>query len=176
MHTTAPFCVMRVDSLFSKRRLATLIQKAPWIGNLAIFASRRLQPWTTVGVVGAVFNSQGQVLVVEHVFHPVHPWGLPGGWMGRNEDPEDTIRRELLEETSLQIEVIKPLVIMRSLTLRTHLDIAYLCHAAHGTDDLRLSSELLAYRWTDPAELPDVSIYNARVVRAALVEREILLR
>ena len=43
--------------------------------------------------------TQGQVLLVEHVFHPYAPWGLPGGWIDRNESPSQTaVIRELQEE------------------------------------------------------------------------------
>jgi 8-oxo-dGTP diphosphatase len=174
MRATAPFCFLLDGHLFSKRRTATLIQKLPWIGTLAVHVARRLQPWITAGVVGAVFNDQGQLLLVEHVFHTPNPWGLPGGWMAPNEDPEETVRRELWEETALNIDVIKPLVITRSPKMRHHLDLAYLCHIPGEPHDLKLSSELLDYRWIDPTDPPPLPVFHRRAIKAALAEREML--
>jgi ADP-ribose pyrophosphatase YjhB (NUDIX family) len=156
-----------------KRRIASLLKHAPWIGEAAQKAYRTWQPRVTVGVVGAIFNDRGQLLIVEHVFHPKFPWGLPGGWMARNESPEDTVRREVLEETTLRINVIKPLLITPTPQLRWHLDIAFLCQLmpdAHETD-IHLSSELLDYQWSDPLQTPPMGFFHSRVVKAALAER-----
>jgi len=155
----------------NKQRVAALLRRAPWIGALGQMVYRRWQPWMTAGVVGAILNDQCQVLLVEHVFHPKFPWGFPGGWMSRREDPEDTIRREALEETGLSIEVLKPLVVMTATYVHNHLDIAYLCYAP-DTRGVRLSNELLAYRWCQPEALVDVrlSLFHHHVACAALDE------
>ncbi len=135
-------------------------------------AWRRLrQPWITVGVLGAVFNTDGQLLIVEHVFHPICPWGLPGGWMERDEDPAHTITRELLEETGLTVTAECPLLIRSAPALRHHLDIAYLCRAESGT--IRLSPELLDYRWIDPTDPPLLLTFHRQVVEAALATRAV---
>ncbi len=139
---------------------------------------RLWQPWVTVGVIGALLNADGKVLIVEHVYHPTHPWGLPGGWMQRGEEPERTIQREMLEETGLHIQVIKPLLIARTQYLPAHLDMAYLCRlpeklsaSADGSNDsIHLSSELLAYQWIDPSDTdgPPMANFHRRVLREAL--------
>ena len=153
-----------------KRPLARGLQRAPWIVRLMQIGWRRFgQPWITVGALGAVFNDRGEMLLVEHVFHPISPWGLPGGWMNRNEDPSETVARELLEETGLQVRVDRPLIIRRTPELRSHLDIAFLCEAAPGT--IRLSGELLDYRWVDPANPPPLMSFHRQVVAAALIAR-----
>ncbi len=153
----------------NKRRVAALLKRAPWTGYVAQSVLRLWQPWVTVGVLGAVFNAEGQLLVVEHVFHPILPWGLPGGWMARNEGTDDTVRREVYEETALSVDVLKPLLIELSPQLRGHLDVAYLCHARPG--EIRLSAELLAFQWIDPAQTPPMPEFHVRAVRAALAER-----
>ena len=157
----------------NKRSVANLIRRAPWAGHLAQAAYRFLQPHVTVGAVGAVFDSEGRLLLVEHVFHPRFPWGLPGGWMGRHEAPHDTVRREVFEETGLRVEIIKPLAIVPTQMLRNHLDVAFLCELAPGINgaDVQLSSELLDYRWVDPLHLPPLGDFHTRVVEAALAER-----
>ena len=153
-----------------KRPLARGLQRAPWVVRLMQIGWRRFaQPWITVGALGAVFNAQGELLLVEHVFHPISPWGLPGGWMNRGEDPAETVARELWEETGLRVRVDRPLLIRRAPELRNHLDMAFLCEAAPGT--IKLSGELLDYRWVDPASPPPLMSFHRQVVIAALSAR-----
>ncbi len=127
-------------------------------------------PWRTVGVVGVVFNDQGALMIVKHVFHPLYPWGLPGGWMARHEDPAGTVRREVLEETGLRIAVLRPLLIEHTPYLPRHLDVAFLCHAPADAGTIRLSAELLDFRWEDPAlaaQMP-MTRFDGRAIRAAM--------
>ncbi len=148
------------------RNVATIIRRAPWLA----YAGRRLwrirQPRFTAGVVGVVFNHSGQILLVEHVFHPHFPWGLPGGWIDRHEDPASTIQRELREELELEVEV-GPLLLAK-IELE-HLDLAYLCypHSEIGS----LSAELLNYAWMDAANLPRLHKFHHAAVQQALTTR-----
>ncbi len=93
--------------------------------------------------------------------------------MNRGEEPEHTIRREMLEETGLHIDVIKPLLISRTHFLPAHLDVAYLCRLPGDQSDeeaIHLSSELLDYRWIDPISPPPMAHFHRRVLQAALAE------
>lgn len=150
-----------------------MLQRIPWIGYPAQTLYRLTRPWVSIGAVGAIFNGRGELLLVEHVFHPLFPWGLPGGWMNRNEEPEETVRREVLEETGLRVEIVKPILIARTTYLPAHLDVGYLCKVLDETKEIHLSSELLSYQWLDPltAELPATGRFSARVVQLALAER-----
>ncbi len=156
-----------------KRRLANLIQRAPWSIRAAQIVWRRaVQPWVTAGTVGAVFDEAGRVLIVEHVFHPKFPWGLPGGWMNRGESPEQTIARELLEETALHVIVEKPLLISSTDYLPNHLDIAFLCRVLpDDVERIQLSGELLDYRWIDPNDAPPLVTFHRQVIKAAIADR-----
>ena len=49
-------------------------------------------------------NSAGEVLLVRHSYHARESWMLPGGGLGRDERPEATAMRELLEETGCRLE------------------------------------------------------------------------
>jgi ADP-ribose pyrophosphatase YjhB (NUDIX family) len=163
----------------NKQRIAKLLQRAPGIGYMAQAAYRLWQPWVTIGVVGVIYSATQQILIVEHVFHPKFPWGLPGGWMARSEEPEVTVQREVREETGLVITVVRPLAIARTKFLPQHLDVAYLCKLAPESEamPIQLSSELLAYRWIDPtdaAQMPPMALFHQRVVRAAVADRTIV--
>lgn len=129
---------------------------------------RLIQRKYTIGVVGVVFNTQGNVLLVEHVLHPKHPWGLPGGWLEGGEDPAETIMRELQEELSLIIDCGP--ILLTEMTNRNHLDIAFMCYPKSeiGT----LSNELLAYQWMHPETLPRLRIFHQRAIQQALVFNE----
>ena len=83
------------------RQFATLIRRFPALLRIPFLIFHRLQSRYTVGVAGVVLDERGRVLIVEHAYHPRYPWGLPGGWIGEDEDPADAILRELREELQL---------------------------------------------------------------------------
>lgn len=68
------------------------------IFRLFMTAKVLLSP-TAFGVTGAVFDTQGRVLLVRHRYMP--GWHFPGGGAGRGEPPEIGVLRELAEEVGL---------------------------------------------------------------------------
>lgn len=146
------------------RRLALFLQKAPWIVVVARVLWRLTQPKFSAGVVGVVFDDKGRILLVEHVFHPYAPWGLPGGWMDRRESPSHTVLRELREELDLQVDVGP--VLLAEVDYGNHLDLAYLCYSIGEIGVL--SRELLSYTWCDVDELPRLQAFHYRAIQSAL--------
>lgn len=61
----------------------------------------RLTRSQTLGVQGVVTNERRQVLLIRHSY--VRGWHLPGGGVERNEDLEQALRRELLEESGVEM-------------------------------------------------------------------------
>ncbi len=60
----------------------------------------------SIGASAAVFRSDGSVLIIERAKPPFSGvWSLPGGHIEANEDPAETARREVLEETGLEVEI-----------------------------------------------------------------------
>lgn len=49
-------------------------------------------------------DPSGAVLLVRHTYHAPGVWMLPGGGLGRDERPEATAARELLEETGCHLQ------------------------------------------------------------------------
>lgn len=150
------------------RRLALFLQKAPWIVGIARLLWRVHQPKFSAGVVGVIFNLDDQVLLVEHVFHPYAPWGLPGGWVDRNENPDETVKRELREELALEAEVGP--VIRVDVDFGNHLDFAYLCYARSEIGNL--SKELLNYGWYPVDAMPRLHRFHYLAIQSALKFRE----
>jgi len=146
-------------------RLAQALKRVPWLVEAVIMAMRWTQAHYTAGVVGVVLNTRGEVLLVEHVLHPNCPWGLPGGWMGRREDPATTLKRELQEELGLEVQIIRPLLIQNDFSRINHLDIAFLCEAANNVS--QLSRELLDYRWLTADQAPPLKPFHAAALAAA---------
>ncbi len=55
---------------------------------------------------GIVEDEAGRVLLARRVIHPFHGWwDVPGGFLEPGEHPEDGVRRELREETGLEVAV-----------------------------------------------------------------------
>jgi 8-oxo-dGTP pyrophosphatase MutT (NUDIX family) len=141
-----------------------LIRKVPWTVAIAQALWRLRRPRFSVGAVGVVFNDSGQVLLVEHVFHPYTPWGLPGGWVERGENPRDAVRRELGEELELEVEVGS--VVSAELGFSRHLDLAFLCHPLNDVG--RLCGEIADFRWTRLDELPKLHRFHRLAVTQAV--------
>lgn len=145
-----------------KRQLAAWLQRSAflrWGLRLGVYA---LIPRQHVGVVGVLFNEAGQVLLVEHVFRPHFPWGLPGGWIGRGEDPAAAVQREFGEELGLEI-VVKQLLLCRPQGGRTGvppgLGLAYYCRLpGNGAPPVDFTAvncdyEVLSAAWLDPTTI-----------------------
>ncbi len=145
-----------------KRQLAAWLQRSALLRWGLRLGVHLLIPRQHVGVVGALFNETGQVLLVEHVFRPHFPWGLPGGWIDRGEDPAVAVQREFAEELGLEI-VVKQLLLCRPQGGRTGvppgLGLAYYCRLPDNNpppvDFTAVSRdyEILSAEWFDPAEI-----------------------
>ncbi|WP_049572129.1 NUDIX hydrolase [Nonomuraea sp. SBT364] len=107
-----------------------------------------------VGVTGVVRDVDGNVLLLRHRFWPEkRPWGLPTGGAKRGETFQQTVVREVREETGLEVRVGE-LVLVRS-GFRLRVEIAYAAtYTGGGT--MRLNAmEILEARWCAPDDLPE---------------------
>lgn len=145
-----------------KRFLANWLQRFPLLRWGLKLGVKLLMPSHHVGAVGVVFNSAGQVLLLEHVFRPNHTWGLPGGWVERNENPADTVRRECLEELGLEVEVGRLLLCQvqgnePQTSIPHGLGLAYYCRLVEDKvgpiDPTGKAYEILSTRWIAPQEI-----------------------
>lgn len=146
------------------RRLSHMLRRNPWMIALAYRFWRRVQTKYTIGVVGVIFDENQRVLLVEHVFHPKVPWGLPGGWINHKEDPQTAVKREIKEELQLTVEV--DVALLAEFHHGNHLDLAYICRPISEIG--QLSYELLEYRWVDTEELPRLHLFHWRAIQHAL--------
>ncbi len=103
----------------------------------------------TASVAVVVENERGEILLLDHVFRPASGWGIPGGFMERGEQPEQTARREIFEESGLKITELK---LFRVRTTDRHIEIVY--HArASGEPEIK-SLEIRNFGWFKVGAMP----------------------
>ena len=112
---------------------------------------RTFVPRQRTGVSVVCFNDDQRILLLRHVYHPSVPWGLPGGWLDRGESPAECARRELREETGLEIK-LGPVVCVGRESSPDHVGISFIARLIPG--NLQLSSEIIEARWFRPDDLP----------------------
>jgi 8-oxo-dGTP diphosphatase len=132
---------------------------------LQSFASRVIRPHYLVAVGAIIFDEDNQLLLCKHSYRRIHPWGLPGGDLKPGEDPEKGIRRELFEETGLEVKSANLLLVRNSERIR-HLDLTFLCQGISGTFKSNYEVESIAYFALD--ELPELQSEEKITITQAL--------
>jgi len=111
----------------------------------------RLNAHFVIGSVAVARDDRGRVLIARHTYRRRRPWGLPGGWVRRGEDPADTVVREVLEESGLHIRTLNPITVQREAP--HHLTVVYAARLEGGT--FRPSDEVAEVQCILPGEWPD---------------------
>ena len=132
---------------FLLKNFARVWKKLPRGGR--IFLARITQKKFTASVAGVITNAEGRVLVLDHVLRPASGWGLPGGFMKHFEQPVDALRREIREETGIELTNIE---LHRVRTLKRHIEFIF-TGSAEAAGEVK-SREITAVKWFDPAQLP----------------------
>lgn len=100
-------------------------------------------------VLAAIVELEGRVLLARNAAWTAKMYGLITGFMEAGETPEEGIRREIAEETSLQVSQLT-LVGVHDFQRMNQVIITY--HAvAHG--EVRLSPELVDYKLLAPGQV-----------------------
>ena len=112
--------------------------------------TRLSQSKFTISAGAMIINDQRQILLLNHVLRPRSGWGLPGGFINRGEQAEEAVRREVREETSLEMENLR-LYGMR--TIRRHIEILFIAKPI-GMAKV-MSREIYELGWFDANSLPE---------------------
>ena len=122
----------------------------------------------TVTTGAMLFDDDGRILLLEHVFRPDSGWGIPGGFLSRSEQPQDGLRRELREEVSIEIDEVE-FLFARTLPRPRQVEIYF---RARVIGEPKPSSfEIKKAQWFTLNELPEELSNDQR----RLIQRAILL-
>jgi len=125
---------------------------------------RRLQQKFTASVVALITNERGEVLLLDHVLRPGSGWGMPGGFIVRGEQPEAAIKREIREETGIELSNV---LLYRVRTLKRHIEIIFTARS-ESIGEIK-SREITELRWFDPDQLPpEMSIDQQFLIKRIL--------
>ncbi|HXF42599.1 MAG TPA: NUDIX domain-containing protein [Pyrinomonadaceae bacterium] len=127
---------------------------APIWGWISVRSRRRItrlfHPTFTASAAVIIFDNSGKVLLLKHTIRPGSGWGIPGGFLKAGEQPEEAIKRELLEEIGVEL--------MEVLYLRTRIVARHIEFLFTGKISDRpeiKSNEISSIGWFRINELPE---------------------
>jgi 8-oxo-dGTP diphosphatase len=117
--------------------------------------------------VGGVIIHEGRALLVRRASEPLKgEWSIPGGLVELGEKLIDAVKREVHEETGLQVEPGEVLELFDSIWRDAegrcqyhYVLVDYLCRVTGG--ELNAASDVSEVRWATEAELPTFSLRPA---------------
>jgi ADP-ribose pyrophosphatase YjhB (NUDIX family) len=133
-----------------------------WMQSIA---ASIIRPRYQVAVGAIIFNEQGQLLLCEHTYRRLHPWGLPGGDLKFGEDPVDGITREVMEETGLTVQKARLLLVENSTEIHKVV-LTYLCMGVSGT--FVPNEEVSSIQYFDSTTLPEFSMDHRATIEKCL--------
>ena len=136
--------------------------------------SREFPERPMVGVGGVVI-ANGRALLIRRGGPPLEgQWSIPGGMLEVGEPLIEGVRRELLEETGIDVRVGELIEVFERINLdasgkaRYHFVVLdYVCEALKG--EARAGSDVIDVAWATPEELEKYSLTETatRVIRRA---------
>jgi len=123
------------------------------------FVVRRVSPSYTVGTMCFVERADGAILLVRHSYRS--RWGTPGGLLARGEDTHASVRREVLEEVGIEIELLgEPAVVVEPDPRRV--DVVSRARVVDSAEAAPRSPEIVDAGWFRPDELPELQEETTR--------------
>ncbi|TMV44995.1 NUDIX hydrolase [Paenibacillus mesophilus] len=129
------------------------------------------RPLILVGAVVVIMDERNRILLQQRV-HPRGKWAFPGGLMELGESAEDTARREVLEETGLEVGELRLIDVFsgpQSFMTAPNGDefyavtIAYSTREVHGDMVIDLS-ESMDFRYFPLTELPEEIVGSHKMI------------
>ena len=123
------------------------------------------------GASVVIRNDKGELLLQKRV-HPEGRWAFPGGLMELGESTEDTARREVREETALELGKLRLIGVYSGpdhLCSAPNGDEWYVVNVSYAADaftgEARVNdAESLALGWFRPEEIPETLVRSHREI------------
>jgi 8-oxo-dGTP diphosphatase len=127
-------------------------------------SSGREYPERPMVGVGGVVVAKGRALLIRRGGPPLEgQWSIPGGMLEVGETLLEGVRRELLEETGIEVRVGELIDVFERINLdgdgktRYHFVVLdYLCEAVSG--EARAGSDVTDVAWAAPSDLANYSL------------------
>lgn len=127
---------------------------------------------TALGAACVILDGEGRVLLVHHTYGRLN-WELPGGGAEPGEAPDETARRELLEETGLRAELdrLTGVYFEPEHDLGPMVHFVFRCRWSDRLDPVASSPEVSDVRYWPVDGLPrPISDFTERRIRDAVLE------
>ena len=150
-------------------RVLAVYSRTAWWGLI----SPRLRESASLVVAQAVVEREvdGRHQLLLSVRSDVQGWELPGGTLEPGESIRDALKREVEEETGLQVTIRRHVGDYTRTGFRPHLARVYTCRVLGG--ELRPSSETPRLAWFEIDSLPDTLFpWYDEPIRDALANRD----
>ena len=120
-------------------------------------------PRHSVSVAAAIVRDDGRILAIRR--RDNGHWEPPGGVLELGESIEDGLRREVREETGLEVEPEQLTGVYKNMA-RGVVALVFRCHATDGEPST--SAEAQELRWLDTNEVPELmdEAYAVRILDA----------
>jgi len=121
------------------------------------------QPRHSVSVAGIITDDHGRALLIQR--RDNHRWEPPGGVLELAESIHDGLRREVREETGLDVEPIILTGVYKNIT-RGIVALVFRCKITGG--HLTTNDEVTAFRWASQSDISNLMIeaYAVRTLDA----------
>lgn len=129
-------------------------------------------PIFRIGVFALIFD-EGRILLGHR--HDIDWWNLPGGGMEAGETVDEALRREVREETGLEVEV-EQLVGVYSKPQKQEVVLTFRCRVIGGT--LQATEEIRENRYFAPDAVPANTLpkHRQRIEDALLNQQSAIIR
>ena len=127
---------------------------------------------TVIVVYAFIQKKDGSFLVIKRADNDSHPgtWEMPGGSLNFGEDLQDGIKREVKEETGLDVKVIKPVAyesaVMGSVLRKHKIRISFLAETLTEGQSVYLSKEHQDYKWIKNLEDKNTSPFLIKALNS----------
>jgi len=126
-----------------------------------------------IGAFGIIFDEQKRILLVHRRDYDL--WNLPGGGLEDFESPTNAVKREVKEETGLEVEIFRLLGVYNKKN-KNSMAFTFLCKVVGGKITLNDEAERIEYFEID--KLPENTIpkHVERIKDALLNQNEIIFK